>query len=81
MNHKTKAQETCIKSSYQASSPAPQVPQFCIWGARSDAVSGQGIPAWFRDAGMGSVPPAMSSHMPLLVYGNVIFLLQLDCNL
>lgn len=83
MIHKTKAQERFIKASHQASSPAlaPQVPRFCLWGARSDAVSGQGVPAWFRDAGTRSVPPAMSSCTWSLVYGNTILLLWLDCNL
>lgn len=83
MIHKTKAQEGFIKSSRQASSPAPapQLPQFCLWGARSDAVSGQGVPASFGDAGTGSVLPAMSSCTWSLVDGNTILLLQLDCNL
>lgn len=81
MIHKTKAQERFIKSSHQASSPAPPVPPFCLWGTRSGAVSGQGVPAWFGDAGTGSVPPAMSSCAWSLAYGNAIFLLQLDCNL
>lgn len=58
MIHKTEAQEGFIKSSRQASSPAPQVPQFCLWGARTVAVSGQGVPARFGDAGRGSAPPA-----------------------
>lgn len=58
MIHKTEAQEGFIKSSHQASSPAPQVPQFCLWGVRTGAVSRQGVPARFGDAGRGSAPPA-----------------------
>lgn len=80
MIHKTEAQEGFVKSSRQASSPSPQVPQFRHGGAGSGAVSGQGVPARFGYAGAGSVPPAMSSCTRSLVCRNTIFPPRLDCN-
>lgn len=80
MIHETEAQERLIKSSHQAPSPAPApaAPSFAL--GEQGLMEHQDRASWSILEMRGRV--WASCHVqPYVVYGNMIFLLQLDPNL
>lgn len=78
MIHETEAQERLIKSSHQAPSPAPAAPSFAF---------GERALMECQDRASRSIPEmrgrvwASCRVQPYMVYGNAVFLLQLEHNL